>query len=623
MSRQAFLILLSMAAVLAGLTGPASAAYEGFDYAAGGVTGNGGSGWAGNWTGTLPIVSPGFVHPPLATVRNRLAQTVETTGLYRNLGITYDSGTVWISWIARCNTDTSDYRYATLGLTSVGAAKQHFGDLRIGKNHGRPHEWGLRDENNTNNTVETGVSVTSEALLVLRIDFNTNSDKETAYLWINPSLDSEPSTSAADATLSNITHFSFNRIALRRTAPLELHLDEIRVGDTWAAVTPRPLAADFSITAPQAHSVKQRNASQQATLDVEGDLGSLSADAVEVRAVPMAGFSGEATEWTPLTLQQSLFSGPLTVSTGWYRIEARALSATTVVGESVSPSVGVGDVFINCGQSNSCNSGRGATSPSDPRVCAWGPAEGWRVADDPQPFGDGTEGSPWPSFADAYAARHEVPVGLITTGVGATSVYDWLPGGSLYPRLQTALNYVGPYGCKAVLWHQGETDAVQNTTQAQYVQRLESIIAQSRVDIGFDVPWGVAIAAYGPNTAPARIAIINAAQLDVIANDPLVFQGAVTDDLLEGYRIDGGVHFLLPGLIEHGQRWENAVSVFFFSPPGDYNNDGTVDLADYTVWADHYGQSGPAVPGDGNGDGVVDLADYTIWADHFGESVGG
>jgi hypothetical protein len=52
---------------------------------------------------------------------------------------------------------------------------------------------------------------------------------------------------------------------------------------------------------------------------------------------------------------------------------------------------------------------------------------------------------------------------------------------------------------------------------------------------------------------------------------------------------------------------------------GDYNLDGMVDLADYTIWADNFGFTGIDVPGDGNGDGVVDLADYTVWADHFGE----
>lgn len=53
--------------------------------------------------------------------------------------------------------------------------------------------------------------------------------------------------------------------------------------------------------------------------------------------------------------------------------------------------------------------------------------------------------------------------------------------------------------------------------------------------------------------------------------------------------------------------------------PGDFNQDGVVDLADYTVWADSFGQTGNLLPADGNGDGTVDLADYTVWADHFGQ----
>jgi hypothetical protein len=51
---------------------------------------------------------------------------------------------------------------------------------------------------------------------------------------------------------------------------------------------------------------------------------------------------------------------------------------------------------------------------------------------------------------------------------------------------------------------------------------------------------------------------------------------------------------------------------------GDFNNDGVVDIADYTVWADNFGQTGSGIAGDANGDGVVDIADYTIWADNFG-----
>jgi hypothetical protein len=50
---------------------------------------------------------------------------------------------------------------------------------------------------------------------------------------------------------------------------------------------------------------------------------------------------------------------------------------------------------------------------------------------------------------------------------------------------------------------------------------------------------------------------------------------------------------------------------------GDFNNDGFVNQADYTVWADSFGQTGSDLPADGNGDGVVDMADYTLWADQM------
>ncbi|MEM9914746.1 MAG: PEP-CTERM sorting domain-containing protein [Planctomycetota bacterium] len=52
---------------------------------------------------------------------------------------------------------------------------------------------------------------------------------------------------------------------------------------------------------------------------------------------------------------------------------------------------------------------------------------------------------------------------------------------------------------------------------------------------------------------------------------------------------------------------------------GDYNGNGVVDAADYTVWADNFGSTA-ALAADGNGNGVVDAADYTIWADNFGTS---
>jgi autotransporter-associated beta strand protein len=55
--------------------------------------------------------------------------------------------------------------------------------------------------------------------------------------------------------------------------------------------------------------------------------------------------------------------------------------------------------------------------------------------------------------------------------------------------------------------------------------------------------------------------------------------------------------------------------------PGDFNLDGTVDAADYTVWRDHLGTSFAAA--DANFDGQVTTADYSLWKSHFGFSLAG
>ncbi|TWT85946.1 Cohesin domain protein [Posidoniimonas polymericola] len=55
---------------------------------------------------------------------------------------------------------------------------------------------------------------------------------------------------------------------------------------------------------------------------------------------------------------------------------------------------------------------------------------------------------------------------------------------------------------------------------------------------------------------------------------------------------------------------------------GDYNSDGRVDAADYSLWR---GSQGAAVPAftsaDGNGDGMVDNADRAVWRQNYGATL--
>ncbi len=54
------------------------------------------------------------------------------------------------------------------------------------------------------------------------------------------------------------------------------------------------------------------------------------------------------------------------------------------------------------------------------------------------------------------------------------------------------------------------------------------------------------------------------------------------------------------------------------SSDGDYNNDGTVDAADYTVWRDNLGGDAAVLSGNGSGGATVVPADYDLWKMSFG-----
>ena len=68
-----------------------------------------------------------------------------------------------------------------------------------------------------------------------------------------------------------------------------------------------------------------------------------------------------------------------------------------------------------------------------------------------------------------------------------------------------------------------------------------------------------------------------------------------------------------------------ATLSFAIPPAGDYNHNGAVDAADYTVWRNSFGLSGSDLPADGSGpdgvpDGIVDSYDYELWKTNYGNS---
>ena len=354
------------------------------------------------------------------------------------------------------------------------------------------------------------------------------------------------------------------------------------------AGTAAPAAVELRLTAPQEYQVIQRGSANRGTLRIAGRLvdANPAPTAVECRI-----HLGQEGQWVkvPARFAAGTFAGELEAPAGgWYRVDVRALSGGQVLAQGSVQYVGVGEVFVVAGQSNAANHGEERQTPQTGRVAVFDGTH-WRLAADPQPGASGSGGSFLPPFGDAVAERCNVPVGLIACGIGATSVREWLPKGSRFPNpptiearvkklangeweslgeafemLARRMQSLGPHGFRAVLWHQGESDANQRDPTrtlagSLYREYLERIIRESRRAIGWEAPWFVAQVSYHV-PADEGSADIRAAQAS-LWKDGVALEGPDTDALKGSWREAGGtgVHFTGPGLREHAARWAEKV----------------------------------------------------------------
>ncbi len=95
------------------------------------------------------------------------------------------------------------------------------------------------------------------------------------------------------------------------------------------------------------------------------------------------------------------------------------------------------------------------------------------------------------SFAERYAKKYGVAVGLIPCADGGTCLDEWAEGGLLYEHAvgqarlaQRTSTLVG------VLWHQGETDSIRPERIASYSAKLHAFVQALRRDLTLDgVPF--------------------------------------------------------------------------------------------------------------------------------------
>lgn len=155
------------------------------------------------------------------------------------------------------------------------------------------------------------------------------------------------------------------------------------------------------------------------------------------------------------------------------------------------------DIYLLLGQSNMA--GRGKLGDEAPVPCEriekLDRSDTWVAATEPLHFDKPVAGAGLGmSFARIVADRdRDVMVGLVPCAVGGSPLDKWMPGAPLYAEAVRRAKIAQRGGeIKAILWHQGESDADGGKLEASYVERLAKMVAALRAELGLkaeDVPF--------------------------------------------------------------------------------------------------------------------------------------
>lgn len=253
--------------------------------------------------------------------------------------------------------------------------------------------------------------------------------------------------------------------------------------------------AAFIIEGPTPHRVYQRN--KEGWADIPFTIASPAEMTGRVKARIVT--DQKAGAWQALgSMNGDSFAGVVAaVAAGQNRLEIRVIgtSGRLIARQDIQPLL-VGDLWVLAGQSNMQGWGKlvdmdepqAGISLLDRDHRIWSQAR--------EPLGWAEEAMNWESprgaglglpFAKEILLRTEIPIGLIMSAVGGTSMADWDPGKleiephSLYGDMIGTIRDIGG-SVAGVLWYQGENDA--NNDAHQYLERMKYFVAALRADIG-------------------------------------------------------------------------------------------------------------------------------------------
>jgi hypothetical protein len=378
-----------------------------------------------------------------------------------------------------------------------------------------------------------------------------------------------------------------------RPNPIKLQLTLIftaAIACIFARAQDAPL---LTVSSPLEYQVFQRATRLHGAILVRGSAPSAKRVEARVEGISLEGpLPGR---WQRLALDPAdkQFRGQLPVTAGgFYRVEIKSINTVGQPTLLTIQNVGVGEVFVIAGQSNSTNYGEVPQTTQTGMVTSFSGTE-WSLANDPQSGvqDNSHKGSFIPSFGDALYRRYHVPIGIASVGHGSTSVRQWLPAdtpihvmptmtryirtnsdgtlvseGTLFAGMMLRIHQLGDHGFRALLWHQGESDshqpAAHDIDAETYRSMMVTLIHASRKEAGLDFPWFIAQATYHTPDDPSCPSIRDA-QRSLWQSD-LAIEGPDTDTLTSPYRQNAGkgTHFNDAGLKAHGILWADKVSQY-------------------------------------------------------------
>jgi Carbohydrate esterase, sialic acid-specific acetylesterase len=276
---------------------------------------------------------------------------------------------------------------------------------------------------------------------------------------------------------------------------------------------------------------------------------------------------------------QAAGEGSLTI-----RLKAEPAVAVTV------PQVGIGDVYVIAGQSNASGRAFHAQSyaPSGFLTASlFGNDYRWHDLTDPT---DSTAsqvdavsneesdhnavgasqgrpgGSYWPILASYILANEHVPVAFVPCALGDSSIAMWRPSArdrgdrrTLYGSMIARAKAVG--GVRAVLWHQGESDAHVLMPAQTYRKELAPLASAVHADLGVKlVP--AKLQSGGAIAPQSAVDAINDAIGAEWADDANVARGP---DLSSLFVDDGFAHIQSDSnMIRAGGLWWEALRPYYY-----------------------------------------------------------